>query len=237
MSILKQIMNEQLNKSLKEIEALEHSVERTKLRIMLVNALANASSCDITAKEGKEAIKETTAKTPTLVEPEEEIETVEAEIVSEGEEDQSIDTDEAVDMEETAPIEEGETEEVTEPVITQNEEGQDVDITDAYLWVQYAEDEEARISLALRITEYMCLPAYAELSDLVVTNAEGGEELLCDTDSKFLLSYYLTPYEDSATGVDFVNEKVKEFSDGQYEDYKVFINNENIDAFVEYLAN
>lgn len=225
MSMLKRIMNDQLKAAVEEIDALEHSTERTKLRIMLVNALANVGTADLDGvKTGKDSIKEDTAK--------EVVEHVEPEVIKP--EEEVVDTENAIDAEVT---EVEETTEEVEPVIALNENEEEVDVTEAYQWVQYAESEDERLGLALSITEYMCLPAYIELSELVVKNAEGEDELLRDDYNKFMLAYYLTPYEDSATGLDFVNEQIAAFTDGQDNNYAEFINNENIAAFIEYLSN
>lgn len=247
MSMLKKIMNNQLKLALEEIEALEHGAERTKLRIMLVNALATTSTVDFEeAKTGKESIKENKAKKPSVVQPEEidviepageelnKEDAVDAEITSD-EVDQALDATEE-NVEETTEDENAVESTDEEPKIVLNEDGQEVDITYAYAWVQYAASDEDREALALEITEYDCLEKYAELTELVVTNENGEEELLCDTQSKFLLSYYLTPYEDTENGLEFVNAKVSEFTDGQYDDVMTFVNNENIDALVEHIC-
>ena len=269
MSKLREIMNSQLNLALEEIEALEHGSERTKLRIMLIGALANTASVEFKdAPKGKDAIKENIAKDVNSVEEENEQVDFEAEYTGtncsicgepqftspsgitceNGHGGAEPAAEEVVEEAVEEPVLEETTEEIveetteeeipmTENLVVLNEEGQEVDITDAYNSVLYAESDEDRQALALQITEYMCLPAYQTLNELVVTNAEGEEELLCDSYYKFMLAYYLTPNEDGSTGLEVVNEYVSQFTDGQCASTYEFINNDNIEAFINWLSN
>lgn len=265
MSKLREIMNSQLNLALEEIEALEHGSERTKLRIMLIGALANTASVEFKdAPKGKDAIKEDTAKDVNPVEEESEQIDFEAEYTGtncsicgepqftspsgitceNGHGGAEPAAEEVVEEIAQEVVEEATEETVTEEeipmaenLVVLNEEGQEVDITDAYNSVLYAESDEDRQALALQITEYMCLPAYQTLNELVVTNTEGEEELLCDNYYKFMLAYYLTPNEDGSTGLEVVNEYVSQFTDGQCASTYEFINNDNIEAFINWLSN
>lgn len=241
MSKLREIMNNQLNLALEEIEALEHGTERTKLRIMLIGALANTASVDFKdAPKGKEAIKEDTAKE--VLDAQESAEEVESPVEESESEYTGIESDVVVAEEtvaEETTIEETESEEIpmVENLVVLNEEGQEVDITDAYNSILYAANDEDRQALALQVTEYMCLPAYQTLNELVVTNAEGEQELLADNYYKFMLAYYLTPNEDGSTGLEVIDQYVSQFTDGQCDSIYDFINNDNIEAFISWLSN
>jgi hypothetical protein len=181
MSKLREIMNSQLNLALEEIDALEHGAERTKLRIMLVSALANTATLEFDAPKGKSAIKNDTAKD--VAEDEISDEEIEAEEV-EGEED----------------------------VESELEGGQEVDVEDEGEQEDvFAEDEEGN---PINIS-----PAFYSLN-------------LSDYDQRFTVAYYMTVY-----GLDEVDQWVANFTDNVVTSAVEFLNDENAQGFLDWLAS
>jgi hypothetical protein len=177
MSKLREIMNSQLNLALEEIDALEHGAERTKLRIMLVSALANTASIEFDTPKGKSAIKNDTAKD---VEVEE---TTEGEIV----EEEVSEEPELEDGQEVSVEDEGE----QEDVFAEDEEGNPINISPAF----YSVD-------------------------------------LSDYDQRFTVAYYMTVY-----GLDEVDQWVANFTDNVVTSAVEFLNDENVQGFLDWLAS
>ena len=180
----KKLLNEQIKIILKELEQIDDVKDRVELRIEAVEVIYNISCHDLEdiVPQGKDSIKENKAKEPIVEEPEETVEEEpvidEEPVVEENEEEPEevsmddiveaganlepdVAADQAIELEQEQVADLNE--ESSEIIVT-NEEGESIDVTEAYNLLNPEISDDFRREYALQIVEYGTLETYKTLS-------------------------------------------------------------------------
>ena len=233
------MINKQMKKLISEVEEISNVADRAKVRAKLIEVMFNIATCDIMSLDtGKDAIREDKAKEiieeeidlqvneeidePIVDETDEEVEAkidVEAgeEVEEETEEVEEVVDDPFVDAEEI-PFD-LENAEPAEPVVIEDEEGNEYDVTEEYNYLEDLEDEDKR-EICLQIKQYDSFEDYKLLT------------MLPHGYSRSIIALTMT-----ALGTDTVDQAVETFNDGHYVNMFKFLNTNNCDEFAQYLVD
>jgi hypothetical protein len=258
----KKLLNEQIKIILKELEQVDDVKDRVELRIEAVEVIYNISCHDLEdiVPQGKDSIKENKAKEPIVEEPEETVEEepvideepVEEEIVEENEEEPEevsmddiveagadlepdVAADQAIELEQEQVADLNE--ESSEVIVT-NEEGESIDVTEAYNLLNPEIADDFRREYALQIVEYGTLETYKTLNFIEETEDEiiGYKNLVAywiDTCELETIEYYINYF---ASNIDVDEETGEETYVGE-ELHIDFLNSNNIKGFTEYVES
>ena len=257
----KKLLNEQIKLIIKELEMVEDVADRVELRIEAVQAIYNISCYDLdeVMPKEKESIKENKAKKPIVVEeeeeepeieveeePEEEVVEEEEEVVEEELQEVSMDeivgaganldpevaANQAVELEQEEVNIDGED---NGNIVVQDENGNEVDVTEEFNALNPAISEDFRKEYALQIKEYGTLETYKTLDFIEEVDDEiiGYKNLVAywiDTCELETMEYYVNYF---ASNIE-VNEAGEETYIGE-ELHIDFLNANNIKGFTEYV--
>jgi hypothetical protein len=258
----KKLLNEQIKIILKELEQIDDVKDRVELRIEAVEVIYNISCHDLEdiVPQGKDSIKENKAKEPIVEEPEETVEEepvideepVEEEKVEENEEEPEevsmddiveagadlepdVAADQAIELEQEQVADLNE--ESSEVIVT-NEEGESIDVTEAYNLLNPEIADDFRREYALQIVEYGTLETYKTLNFIEETEDEiiGYKNLVAywiDTCELETIEYYINYF---ASNIDVDEETGEETYVGE-ELHLDFLNSNNIKGFTEYVES
>jgi hypothetical protein len=251
----KKLLNEQIKLIIKELEMIDDVKDRLELRIEAVNVIYNISCHDIEdiMPQGKESIKENKAKQPVIVEeePEEKIEEEPEVIIDEPEEEPEevsmdeivgagIKLDPEVAAEQAVKLEQEEidldNDKAEENIYVQNENGEEIDVSEAFHLLNPEISEDFRKEYALQIVEYGTLETYKTLDFIEEVDDEiiSHKNLVAywiDTCELDTIEYYINYF---ASNID-VNEETGEETYIGEELHIDFLNNNNIKGFTEYV--
>ena len=196
----KELINEMMFELRNDLEGIIEPKEKFDAKIKYVDLLFKMSTAKLDINESftKEAIKEDVAK-ETVVE-----EDIEPEIETSSEE---------ISLEEEVIKE---TEEELEPVFATTDDGEEIDISNAYYLLDELEDEEDRKAIAVFLTENNCVDEFSQ---------DTLETLPCNTEKAYL-AYYIRYCPN------WLNEKVSEISSDLYNDIYEYINENNLEGFI-----
>lgn len=194
----------------KEIDTFIDPKDKFDAKAKYVELLWKMSTINIEIETNnqKDSIKEDISKENELEESEE-LEELAEEITIETEQENNKNNDE-----ENNPLNESE-----EVIYVTDEEGNLVDVTDAYNHLDFIEDTNEREETALSITQYDCLDEYETL------------DMLDHSDDKLYLAWCI-----KECGLDYINECVAELSSGKSDNIFDFINNNNLEGFTEFIS-
>ena len=258
----KKLLNEQIKIILKELEQVDDVKDRVELRIEAVEVIYNISCHDLEdiVPQGKDSIKENKAKEPIVEEPEETVEEepvideepVEEEIVEENEEEpEEVSMDDIVeagaDLEpdvaanQAIELEQEQVADLNEEsseIIVANEEGESIDVTEAYNLLNPEISDDFRREYALQIVEYGTLETYKTLNFVEETEDEiiGYKNLVAywiDTCELETIEYYINYF---ASNIE-VDEGTEEETYVGEELHLDFLNSNNIKGFTEYVES
>ena len=158
------MINKQMKKLISEVEEISNVADRAKIRAQLIEVMFNIATYDNMALDtGKESIKEDKAKE--IIEEEIDLpvdEETEEPIVEEVEEQVEEEIQEETEVEEVEELEDPfvDAEEIpfdleteVEPIIIEDEEGNQYDVTEEYNYLEDLEDEDKR-EICLQIKQY-----------------------------------------------------------------------------------
>lgn len=204
----KKALNLQMKVLAEEIEAIEDIKDRATVRAKYIDLLYNMSIGENFIQcDGKESIKEDISKE--IEDKEESIEDISEEITTE---------DVAEEVEESDPLEDSE--EIIK-IMVEDDEGNMQDVTDIYNQITDIEDDEERKAAALYLKEVGDgIEEYNSLS------------MLDYSEYKLYLVYCIKQY-----GIDTVNEYVSTLSSDLYDDLYEFINNTNLEGFIDFISS
>lgn len=258
----KKLLNEQIKIILKELEQVDDVKDRVELRIEAVEVIYNISCHDLEdiVPQGKDSIKDNKAKEPIVEEPEETVEEepvideepVEEEIVEENEEEpEEVSMDDIVeagaDLEpdvaanQAIELEQEQVADLNEEpseIIVTNEEGESIDVTEAYNLLNPEISDDFRREYALQIVEYGTLETYKTLNFVEETEDEiiGYKNLVAywiDTCELETIEYYINYF---ASNIEVDEETEEETYVGE-ELHLDFLNSNNIKGFTEYVES
>lgn len=248
----KKLLNEQIKIILKELEQVDDVKDRVELRIEAVEVIYNISCHDLEdiVPQGKDSIKENKAKEPIVEEPEETVE--EEPVVEENEEEPEevsmddiveagadlepdVAADQAIELEQEQVADLNE--ESSEVIVT-NEEGESIDVTEAYNLLNPEISDDFRREYALQIVEYGTLETYKTLNFVEETEDEiiGYKNLVAywiDTCELETIEYYINYF---ASNIEVDEETEEETYVGE-ELHLDFLNSNNIKGFTEYVES
>lgn len=253
----KKLLNEQIKIILKELEQIDDVKDRVELRIEAVEVIYNISCHDLEdiVPQGKDSIKENKAKEPIVEEPEETVEeepVIDEEPVEENEEElEEVSMDDIVeagaDLEpevaanQAIELEQEQVADLNEEsseIIVTNEEGESIDVTEAYNLLNPEISDDFRQDYALQIVEYGTLETYKTLNFIKETEDEiiGYKNLVAywiDTCELETIEYYINYF---ASNIDVDEETGEETYVGE-ELHIDFLNSNNIKGFTEYVES
>ena len=224
------MINKQMKKLISEVEEISNVADRAKVRAQLIEVMFNIATYDNMALDtGKESIKEDKAKE--IIEEEIDLpvdEETEEPIVEEVEEQVEEEVQEESEPEEVEELEEPfvDAEEIpfdleteVEPIVIEDEEGNQYDVTEEYNYLEDLEDEDKR-EICLQIKQYDSFNDYK-----LLTMVPHGY-------SRSIIALTMT-----ALGDDVVDKAVETFNDGHYVNMFKFLNANNCDEFAQYLVD
>lgn len=221
----REMINKQMKKLITEVEQIPDLTERAKVRTSLIEIMFDIATCDnMILDTGKEAIKEDKAKE---VEIEmEEIDLEPKEEVVENESVQPMVEEVPVEMPETDPFDDAEEipfdlepKEEQGPIVIEDEEGNEYDITEEYNYLEDLSDEDKR-EICLQIKQYDSFEDY-KLLDMIPHGY-----------SRSIIALTMT-----VLGTDTVDKAVEDFNNGHYDNLFKFLNANNCDEFAQYLVD
>lgn len=248
----KKLLNEQIKIILKELEQVDDVKDRVELRIEAVEVIYNISCHDLEdiVPQGKDSIKENKAKEPIVEEPEETVE--EEPVVEENEEEPEevsmddiveaganlepdVAADQAIELEQEQVAD---LNEESSEIIVINEEGESIDVTEAYNLLNPEISDDFRREYALQIVEYGTLETYKTLNFVEETEDEiiGYKNLVAywiDTCELETIEYYINYF---ASNIEVDEETEEETYVGE-ELHLDFLNSNNIKGFTEYVES
>ena len=257
----KKLLNDQIKLIVKELEQIDDIKDRVELRIEAVQVIYNISCHDLddVVPQGKEAIKEDKAKKQVVMEEPEEEEDAEVmvdeepeeEYVEPEEEPEEVSMDEVVGAgvkldpevaaEQAVKLEQEEVDldddkAEKENIYVQNENGEEIDVSEAFYLLNPEISEDFRKEYALQIVEYGTLETYKTLNFIEETEDEiiSHKNLLAywiDTCELETIEYYVNYF---ASNIDVDEETGEETYIGE-ELHIDFLNANNIKGFTEYV--
>ena len=219
------MINKQMKKLLSEVEEISNVSERAKVRASLIGLMFDIATCDnMILDTGKEAIKEDKAKEVKI-----EMEEIDLEQTEEMVEDESVQPmveEVPVEMPETDPFDDAEEipfdlepKEEQGPIVIEDEEGNEYDITEEYNYLEDLSDEDKR-EICLQIKQYDSFEDY-KLLDMIPHGY-----------SRSIIALTMT-----VLGTDTVDKAVEDFNNGHYDNLFKFLNANNCDEFAQYLVD
>ena len=260
----KKLLNEQIKFIIKELEQVEDVTDRLELRIKAVEVIYNISCHDLddVVQQGKDSIKENKAKKQVVIEEPEEEEEQEIVIDNEPEEEPvvveeeeeelqevdmdkiveaGVDLDPAVAAEQANELEQEEIKDLDESnessqIVVQNENGEEIDVTEAFELLNPEISEDFRKEYALQIVEYGTFETYKTLNFIEEVDDEtiGYKNLVAywiDTCELETVEYYINYF---ASNIDVDEETGEETYIGE-ELHLDFLNANNVKGFTEYV--
>ena len=221
----REMINKQMKKLIAEVEQIPDLTERAKVRVSLIEIMFDIATCDnMILDTGKEAIKEDKAKEVKI-----EVEEIDLEQTEEMVEDKSVQPmveEVPVEMPETDPCDDAEEipfdlepKEEQGPIVIEDEEGNEYDITEEYNYLEDLSDEDKR-EICLQIKQYDSFEDY-KLLDMIPHGY-----------SRSIIALTMT-----VLGTDTVDKAVEDFNNGHYDNLFKFLNANNCDEFAQYLVD
>lgn len=226
-----EVINQQLNLVLEDLDLITDPYQRSMVRTNLINALSNLAFDTIEAPKGKEAIKNDTVKevdAPIEFTAKEEAvaEEVKEEVVEEKPAKKTASKKKVSakkeKKEEPAPkeVDVDPNTKSNEPImysfLDEDEQEQQLDVTEAYNLITTEMSDEDRLDLAAAITDAAVAPIYATLTGV------------SDSMLKATLAYQM-----QQVSLDDINSFIYDLSEEKFDNVYEFVNDSNI----EYVTN
>lgn len=218
-----EVINQQLNLVLEDLDLITDPYQRSMVRTNLISALSNLAFDTIEAPKGKEAIKNDTAKeVDAPIEFTAKEETVAEEVVEEKPAKKTATKKKAAakkeKKEEPAPKEidvdpnTKSNEPIMYPFLDEDEQEQQLDVTEAYNLITTEMSDEDKLDLAAAITDAAVAPIYATLTGI------------SDSMLKATLAYQM-----QQVSLDDINSFIYDLSEEKFDNVYEFVNDSNIE--------